>query len=1137
MNESNDFLKMNNYKTMSNHSNLQDFMMTNSFCNHCKRTFSSQFIKALSLSLCLSGTPFLSSMAQTTTYTINVVDKSVDQAMQSIEKVFGYRFFYNTTQVNTSRKVSLKDSYNNVTAALNDLFKGTNVNYKIQNKNIILSVVERDGKEIKVSGTVTDENGNPIIGANISEKGTTNGTITDLDGHFALTAKSNSELVVSFIGYSTQEINIKNRNFLNIKLKEDTELLDEVVVVGYGTAKKKDLTGAITSVNGNKLSSRRTTQLSSALQGAASGVMVTRNSGAPGSGSSIKIRGVTTIGTSDPLVIVDGVPGSIDQVNPSDVESLTVLKDAASASIYGSRAAAGVIVITTKRAKENDLHLNYNFEIGWEKATELPDFVGPQRYMEMANETRYNDNPKAGWNQNYAQDYIDNYMINNAKDPDAYPNQDWQRGILKSSAPRQTHAVDISGGSKIVRTKASIRYDDSEGLYANKNYSRILLKLNNDIRITKFLEAHLDVNLNRSKNVDPQINPLGPYRTNPSIYAIRWQNGKWASINGGGNVVALAQDGGNKKNWSTDVGGKFGLDIKPFKGLTISGVFAPRLHFSKVKSFRKMVPYHTPGDNPVVDGYIADFKTTMLSEARNDSYNMTTQFFANYNTKIGKHSMTAMVGYEDYYAFWEDLGASRDQYELSNYPYLDIGPKVLRDNSGNAREYAYRSLFGRLTYNYDNRYMAQVNFRRDGSSRFAPGNRWANFPSFSAGWNVSEEKWMKKFKNLSFLKLRGSWGRLGNERIGGLYPYQASLDFGSTLFYNGNNVASLSTAAQSVYAVHDISWETTETWDIGFDVMFFNSRLSLSADYYQKKTKDMLLPLEIPKFIGYSNPSVNAGQMSTKGFDLDVRWSDTKGDFSYSIGVNLSDFISKMGDMKGTQFIGDVIKEEGSEFNEWYGYVSDGLFQTQEEVDNAPKINNRVSVGDIRYKDISGPDGVPDGKISSEYDRVRLGGSLPRFMFGINPTFSWKGLDLSMVFQGVLKQNARIQRTMVEGLASNWRGFPAILEGKYWSEKNTPEQNAAAEYPRLSRNSMNNNMVMSDYWLFNGRYLRMKNITLGYTLPTKWTKLAGMNQVRFYVSGSDLFCLNKYPKGWDPEVSTTGYPITSSVLLGVSVNF
>lgn len=1110
-------------------------------------------MKLTALSLMLSLSAFAAN-ADAQQVSVTVSNAKVKTVLNSISDQTGLSLAYSAQVVDLNRKVSLNFVNTEVSEVLNAMFGNTAIGYEIKDGKIYLfkaaertTALANQQKKI-ITGTVVDSNGEAVIGANVLVKGTTNGTITDIDGKFSLEVPEGAMLLVSYIGYGDYETKVGNQSNLSITLKEDSKALDEVVVVGYGTMKKKDLTGAVGAVKGDDLASRRTTQLSTALQGATSGVLVTRDNSAPGATASIKIRGVTTIGETSPLVIIDGVPGDINQVNPEDVENMSILKDAASASIYGSRAAAGVIVITTKRAKENDLSLNYNFEYGWEMPTKLPQYVGAQRFLEMVNETRYNDNNSGGWYQTYSEDQVNNWLKYHETDPDAYPVEDWQDALLYSSAPRQTHSINIAGGSKVVKTKASFRYDQTDGLYINRDYERFMLRVNNDIQINKWMEAHLDVNFSRAKSEEPHRNPMElALRATPPIYAIRWTNGMWGDVKDGENPLAMITDGGTKTTWNNRIGGKAAIDITPIKGLKISGVIAPTYNFDKIKSFVKQVPYTYANDPNTVKGYMAAFSTTKLTEYRNDYYDVTTQFFANYNKTFGKHDLSVMVGYEDYYAFWENLNASRDQYELTGYPYLDIGPETYRDNSGNAEEYAYRSLFGRVTYNYDNRYLLQANFRRDGSSRFAPESRWANFPSFSAGWILSEEQFMKNLNWdwLSYLKLRGSWGTLGNERITDInnndkqnyYPYQSALNFNSALLYKGGVVTSVSTAAQQYYAVRNISWETTETWDIGLDANFLNSRLYFAFDYYKKNTRDMLIALEIPKFIGYDNPFVNTGKMQTKGYDLEIGWRDHIGDFSYSVSANLSDFVSKMGDLGGTEFLGDQVKMEGSEFNEWYGYVSDGLFQTQEEVDNSPKLNNNVTVGDIKYVDISGPDGVPDGKISSEYDRVLLGGSLPRYMYGMNLSASYKGFDISMMLQGVGKQNARINREMVEGLKGNWTGFPAILEGNYWSVNNTEEENLNAKYPRLTRTNVEANMAMSDFWLFNGRYLRMKSLTVGYTLPSALTKKISMETVRFYVSGNDLFCISNYPYGWDPEVSVTGYPITMSVLLGVSVNF
>lgn len=1106
--------------------------------------------------LCVGNLLAIGSYAQTAHVTIVSNHITIGQVINEIEKQTDYLFVFNVKDINIKRNVKVNAKDKAVNEVLNDIFKDTGIRHAIEGKNIMLinSTDKEKGaqqKDFLVTGIVKDENGEPIIGANIQVVGKSAGTITDMNGRFSISASANSTLQITYIGYQTQTVNIGEQRNINIILQEDNAQLDEVVVVGYGTMKKKDLTGSVTAVKGDELAARRTTQLSTALQGALSGVMVSRDNGAPGSSASIQIRGVTTIGDSSPLVIIDGIPGDINSVNPEDVESMSVLKDAASASIYGSRAAAGVIVITTKRAKSGDVALSYNFEYGWEIPTKLPTYVGAQRYMEMVNATRYNDNPDGGWYQTYTEDEITNWSINNATNPDKYPMTDWGDILLKSSAPRQTHTLSIVGGGKIIRTKASFRYDKTDGLYVNKEYDRFMVRVNNDFNINKYISANLDLNFSRSKALSPNSNPMGAGGRNiPPIYAATWTNGLWGDVKDGENMLAKITDGGTFTNWGTNIGGKLGIDITPVNGLKISAAVAPNFNNVKKKTFVKQIPYTRSEDPNTTVGYMGGYRTTNLTENRNDSHDITTQFFANYAKTLGRHDFSVMIGYEDYYAFWENLDASRDQYQLTSYPYLDLGSEDYRDNGGNAEEYAYRSLFGRMTYSYADRYLIQANLRRDGSSRFASNCRWANFPSVSLGWVISEEKFFKNINMdwFSYLKLRGSWGKLGNERIGAYdddgnfiynyYPYQAAIDYSTALFQNSQGiVSSVTTAAQQKYAVRDISWETTESWDIGLDANFLDNRLHFSADYYRKNTKDMLLALEIPHFIGYDNPEVNAGNMHTTGYDIEVGWRDKVGDFTYSISANLSDFTSKMGNLNGTQFLGNQVKMEGSEYNEWYGYVSDGLFLTQEDVDKSPKLNNSVKVGDIKYKDISGPDGVPDGVISPEYDRVLLGGSLPHYMFGLTFNAAYKGWDFGLTLQGVGSQKSQISAAMIEGLRDNWLNFPTILDGNYWSPKNTDEQNATAKYPRLTRTNRDANFCMSDYWLYNGRYIRLKNLSVGYTLPKAWTTKACMNTVRLYVSGSDLFTISNAPKGWDPEVSTEGYPITTSLIFGVSINF
>ena len=1042
-------------------------------------------------------------------YILKAEDSTVKQVFDYIEKHSQYVFVYDQpVKDRLNNKVNIELKGKSIDAILTEVCRLADLKYTIQNRQVTITAnpskkaTTQVKKAKRISGQVVDATDLPMIGATVRVKGSDAATITDLDGKFQIDVPEGSELLISYVGFVDKIVRIDSKNMYAIVMEEASRALNEVVVIGYGVVKKKDLTGAVAAVKGEELVNKRTAMLSNALQGSLSGVMVTRNSSAPGAGAaSIRVRGITTMGESSPLVIVDGVQSSLDYVNSNDVESISVLKDAAAASIYGSKAAAGVILVTTKRGNDTGkINLKYNAEFGWEIPTKQPSMVGVTRYLEMSNELKYNDNPTGGFFQEYTADKTKNWVKYNATDPNNYPITDWTDLILKSSAPRMTHTLSVSGGNKAVKSVATLSYDEVDGLYDGRGFQRYMFRSNNDFNINDKLSAQIDVNIRHAKSTATNYDPFDTMRKMPAIYPATWDDGRLASGKSGANPYGLLVAGGNSVAHSTQVAGKGSLTFKPIKGLSISGIVSPFINYQKKKAFKNSCGYTLPDDPET------------------------------------------FAGFENYYMKSESLGAARDKYELTGYPYLNIGSEDFQTNSGTGSEYTSNSVFGRVIYSYADRYLFQANVRHDGSSRFAKGYRWGTFPSFSAGWVASEEKFMKNLKWdwLSFLKLRGSWGMLGNERIGSNYfPYIALMSFGNSLFYMADgSVVSDKTARPAVLAVEDITWETTTSTDLGLDVNFLNNRLQFHFDYYWKETKDMLLNIEIPYFMGYNNPSTNAGKMSTHGYDIEVAWNDQIGDFKYGVNVNFSDFLSKIDYMNdGEQISGGKIKRAGVLFNEFYGYVCEGIYQTQEEVNNSARTSTTVTVGDLKYRDISGPDGVPDGVISPEYDRVPLGNSLPRFQYGGSLNASYKGIDFSLAFQGIGKQNSYLSTSMVQPLRDNYGNVPAILEGKYWSPFNTTEENLAAKYPRLSNVSKSNNYATSNFWMFNGSYFRLKNITLGYTLPKSWTQKAGINRARFYVSGSDLFCLSNFPSGWDPEMGTSDYPITTSLVMGIQVNF
>ena len=1070
---------------------------------------------------------------------LDYANASVETVLSAITRQTGMNLVFSDQILDVDRNVSIHVDNVDLPTALNALLDGTNVTYEIRKKRIYFVEKEKTSsptEEIRVEFYVKDSAGEPIIGANVVQDGAPkNGTITDINGYGELKLPGNSSLKISYIGYISQQVSVKGRKLLTIFLKEDNEMLDEVVVIGYGTARKSDLTGSVSSLSGNRLHGQTNPNLSAQLQGQLAGVQVTRSNGDAAASSEILIHGVTTMSDNNPLVIIDGIPGTLDDVDPTEVQDIQVLKDAASAAIYGSRAAAGVILVTTKRAKTNQFKMSYNYEYGIDIPTEMPKYAGVKDYMTMKNELTYNDGNDDMYAV-YSPEYIESYEANHATDPDHYPMTDWQDLLLDDRSSHQKHSFTLSGGTEKLLTNFSLNYYTGNSIIPGKEYERIYARINNDFYINNWIHAKVDLNVRLADRQYPNSPIYYAHHSNPLTSAF-WSNGLISQGRDGENPYALLTMAGNKKTRGFGFTGKIGIDLTPVKGLTISAVAAPTYYSYKGKDWdTKFNLYDMEGN------LYPNSSTTNLREDRNDNTSLTFQLYANYQKKFGDHSLNLMAGYEDYAYKWENVGAWRNNYVLSSYPYLNIGPEDQQYNNGSAGHNAYRSYFGRVMYSYADRYLFQVNVRRDGSSRFAKGHRWGTFPSASAGWVLSEEPWLKDNKVLNFLKLRASIGQLGNERIGSEFPYQAALEYGTG--YIANKVTGIADptqiAFQSTYAFSDITWETTTTYGIGVDANFFDNRLRFSGDWYYKKTEDMLLVMNFPNYTGYNAPEQNAGDMNTRGWEISLAWNDHINDFSYGASFNLSDYRTKMGylgDLR--QISGNYITEEGSHYKEWYLYKNKGIFLNDEalydEQGNKVPVQGNEVAGCIQFEDINN-----DGKITGDKDRVYCGNSLPEFQFGASFWANYKGFDFNLSLQGVGHWLKYISDIMVRPLEWGWGQVPEVLVGNHWSPYNTDEENAKMRFPFASWAHQGQLYGSNDFWLYNAAYMRVKNITLGYTLPESITKKFLVNNLRVYLSVNDLpsFDLGSGGiDGWDPEQGVDEDFLTTSILFGVNVTF
>ena len=1055
----------------------------------------------------------------------------------------------------------------------------------------------------QVKGTVKDSAGEPVIGAAVVVEGTTNGTTVDLDGNFVFNTAvpSDAFLVVTSIGYKTARVPV-GEGSLNIVLEEDTTMLEETVVVGYGVQKKSVVTAAISSITSEDLKSQSQTRVDNLLQGMTSGVVVTTPSGAPDAAGQVRVRGVGSINGSDPLYIIDGfaVSGGIDYLNPNDIERIEVLKDAASGAVYGARAANGVILVTTKQGQKGKTKVNYDFSYGWQNPWRKPSVLNATEYAIMMNEGYLN----AG----QAPVYDDPYSFGEGTD--------WVGLIFNNNAPVMKHDLNVSGGNEKTTYSTSFGYLSREGTiggnYGRSNYDRFTVRqtlnsvlfdntadrswLNKMTMSTSVSYAHINSTgiSNNSEFGSPLGSALG---MSPllDVYATPEEEESYKTMYPDG-YAHIVRDASGRAYTVVD-GNVYNEQTHPLASLSLPGTKyntdkfvangAVELNIWDALKFRSSVGIDLAfwGNHGYTKQYFLSSKSynynTVASETTYDKDgNATTTEKINYaesaqqemnralrwqvenvisyDKTFGKHSVAAVLGQTAIRSTSSNVGANARGLM---YPYDEwkisvnntVGQQADGNRNGwgswNSIAYSLLSYFGRVSYNYDERYMAEVTMRADASSNFGPNNKWGYFPSFSLGWNAKNEEFLKDVSWLSALKLRGSWGINGNDQIGS-FRYAVYMSSGNNYTFgsgaNGSETISIG-AKPNGLANPNAKWEQSIQTDIGVDMGFLGNRVTFTADWYNKVTSGMLMDMQVPGYAGDSAPIGNVGTMSNSGVELDLGYRDDYGDFSWSISANATytrNVLTELGDDATSLYgsshkIGQLTRGiVGLPFPYFYGHKSDGIFQNAEEVAahvnaNGQALQPNAQPGDVRFVDVDG-----DGDIDDD-DRTYIGKGTPDWSFGLNIGFEWKGIDFNMLLQGVVGNQAFNVTRRTDLYYIN---LPKTILNRWTGEGTSDTQ------PRFMFDSPNNNYRSSDLWVEDASFLRARNVQLGYTLPQKWTKKFFVQRLRVYAQAENLFTLTKY-SGCDPEVtggngfsSDLGvdrgvYPQSRTFSVGVNLNF
>lgn len=1114
-------------------------------------------LMCLALSTISGGLYASTSLDYLTTVTVSISKSNVPlkAIFSEIEKQTDLVFVYNNTNVNDTRITSVNVTNKPVNEVLGTVLSGTKFSYDVSEKYIIIKESSKPASNQQrkpISGVVKDATGAPIIGATVIVKGTTIGAVTDEKGQYFFEAPENAIIEVAFIGYKKIEAPVGSKSTIDIIMQEDALLTEEVVVVGYGTQRKVNVIGSIASIDSKQLENRATTSVTQSLTGQLPGVTVTTAGGRPGvNPGTIRVRGVGSFGaTPDALVLVDGIPGDMNTLNSDDILSVSVLKDASTSAIYGARAANGVVLITTKTGKSEKVTISYNGYAGFNKATALPEFVNSWEYAEMLNVadgvTRFTD--------------TEIQAMKDGSQPDLWANENYMKDVFSRNGFQTGHDFAITGGNEKTQYYVSMGMISQDGIIAKNNYLRYNGRVNLTTQIAPKVKMTVRVQgvsarvkePNTAGTIDGEgmnmIIQQGAIRF-PGIRPNRLTSGNWGpGVKGFGSPKSWIESPSFHENPTFRLNSNVKFDYTPIKGLTISAMGGYNFLNNVDRFYKATLPVE-------VNGKINTLGPSALKHNTANTEYKTFQGTVNYNKDFDSgHSFDVLVGYS-----WEDqsqreVKSSRDNFPGNDLPYLDAGSPENQKASGGGYDWALQSVFGRAQYNYKERYLAEVTMRYDGSSRFPNNEKYGFFPSAAIGWRLSEESFMKNNERLGFinnLKLKASYGILGNNNIGD-YPYQSVYTLGKNYSFGGTVAQG---AQMTTYNDPRLRWETTRTIDGGIEASLWRGLLSFNATYFHRNTYDVLYKANasISAIYGLAPSETNTGEVTNKGWEFEIGHRNTVGNFSYGVNGNFS-IIQNNVESLG---IGNVNQPNGLVGNGsnlfiglpmqmYYGYQTDGVFLDQKDIDDyfahtdqSAMGSNKAKTkpGDIRYKDISGPDGKPDGKVDATYDRSYLGSQIPKFTFGLSLNAAFKGFDANVLFQGV---------GGVSGLLEGYAGWALWSEGNIqrWQadgafDPKNPVRNPS--YPRISNlgNATGVNTQTSDFWVRNSSYLRLKNLQIGYTIPTRITKKAKISQLRIYASMENVVTWSKYPDGWDPETSTGGdfYPFLSTYVFGLNLKF